>query len=67
MEKRIYTIKYGTQSEHYHNGHQIDVMCNPRDVETIACAIYNGHVKHQNGWCTVTDDTGYEYTIADCI
>lgn len=67
MEKKTFTIKYGTRYESYHNGRIQKVVCTDEEIVAIARAIYLGYVGHNFGWCEVITPTNESITIADCL
>ena len=56
-----YTIMYGVMSCHEHS---INVVCDEKDVETIAYAIYHGEIGYGLGVMVVSDGTT-EKVLAD--
>lgn len=62
-----FTIKYGTRFEPYYKSQTIEVVCEEKDIDTIAYAIYLGYVQSDFGWCEITTPTNEKYSIVDCM
>lgn len=64
--KESFRIRYGGRRCHWDNGNEIPVVCDPKDIDTIAIAIYYG-LGNDAGWCGYYDGNGEYHTIADCM
>lgn len=64
--RESFQIRYGDRRRRWADGLEITVVCDPKDIATVAMAIYRG-TRSDVGWCGYYDGDGEWHSLVDCM
>lgn len=64
--RESFQIRYGDRRRRWADGLEITVVCDPKDIDVVAMAIYRG-TRCDVGWCGYYDGNGEWHSLVDCM